>query len=101
MEMNEITTKYGELRTAFMDKINEFIKDNDGKITLNEKQTKKLWLFTNYYIAEIGVDENVSKGVYIKTTKGTMTAFDVIPFEIQYNIIGHIYEWFYLKMQTY
>lgn len=101
MEMNEITSMYSELRSAFIDKITEFINNNDGKIILNEKQSKKLCVYTGRHIEEIGIDKDVTNGVYIKGTDGTITSFGIIPFEIQYNIIGYIYEWFYLKMKSY
>lgn len=90
MEMNEITSKYSELRSAFID-----------KITLNEKQSNKLCVYTGRHIEEIGIDNEVSNGVYIKGTDGAITSFGIIPFEIQYNIICYIYEWFYLKMMSY
>lgn len=95
-KMDEISVMYADLQKKISNEMKSIVKkvgtDCEGgkKITLNENQTADLKYYTNYEITEIGNSERVSKGIYIKTTKGVVTAFCVLPTDIQYNIVSRL-----------
>lgn len=92
--MNEISVMYADLQKRLSNEMKSIVRkvgtDCDGgkKITLNENQTADLKYDTNYEIMEIGKSDRVSKGIYIKTKKGVVIAFSVLPIFIQYNIVS-------------
>lgn len=88
--MKTITRHFAELRDEILTKVENVISYNGNVIKFTDEETKKLKVFTNREIVEIGFMERVSQGVYIKDTDDAITAFAILPIEFQYNILSHI-----------
>ena len=95
--MDEIAMQYAELQIAIKDKMRELINTKgkmvDGQYKgMNyiptESQQKKLAIFSDRQITSVGISDKVSGGIYVETKKGSYTAFDCIPFQIMFNILG-------------
>lgn len=91
MKMIEIDKKFVEVNNMMQDKINELVDKSENKVLkLTPKQTKELGLYTTHDIVEIGKNSSIRKNVYIKDKGGIVTAFDILPMQIQYNILALI-----------
>lgn len=91
--MDEIAMQYGKLRFDVADKMREVIntkgkKCEDGmRYVPTESQQKKLALFSDREIVSVGTNDKVSGGIYVEEKNTTYTAFSIIPFQIQFNIL--------------
>lgn len=94
--MDEIAMQYAEVRIAVMDKMRELI-NTKGKMVdgyfkgMNyiptKSQKKILVIFSDRPITSIGLNDQVSGGIYVETKKGSYTAFECLPFQIMFNIL--------------
>lgn len=95
MDISNISKKYAEVREEIANKVKEMVINNgNAHISLNEIQSKLLKYFTDYNIVEVGINENVSKELYIKTDNGHIVSFDIISIDKQYNILSIMSDWF-------
>lgn len=95
--MDDIAMQYAELRIAVKDKMRELINTKGKKIDgeyegMNyiptENQRKKLAIFSDREIVSVGISGKVSGGIYVEGKNRRYTAFDCIPFQIMFNILG-------------
>ena len=97
LTMSEITEHCAMSRVMIKYKMKELINakgkkaDGDyvGKTYVpTESQQKSLSYFSNIKVVSVGISDDVSGEIYVEGDNRTYTAFDIIPFETQYNILA-------------
>ena len=95
--MEKITMQYADLQIAVKDKMREVINTKGKKIDgeykgmnyiLTESQRKKLAIFSDREVVSVGITDKFSGGIYVEGKNRRYTAFDCIPFQIRFNILG-------------
>lgn len=92
MKIIDIAVKYEEVRNLIAQKMQEILKQNDGVLKLTEEQSKKMEYYTTSKVVEVGLSENVSKGVYIKIDGGTLYSFDILSTDNMYAMLNNVGE---------
>lgn len=92
MKIIDIAVKYEEVRNLIAQKMQEILKQNDGVLKLTEEQSKKMEYYTTSKVVEIGLSENVSKGVYIKVDGGMLYSFDILSTDNMYAMLNNVGE---------
>ena len=94
---DNIAIQYMKLRVAVKDKMKELINTKGEKVdgdyagmryVPTESQQKNLALFADRKVVSVGISDDVSGEIYVEGDNRTYTAFDIIPFETQYNILA-------------
>lgn len=94
---DNIAIQYMKLRVAVKDKMKELINTKGEKVdgdyagmryVPTESQQKSLSYFSNIKVVSVGISDDVSGEIYVEGDNRTYTAFDIIPFETQYNILA-------------
>ena len=94
---DNIAIQYMKLRIAVKDKMKELINTKGEKVdgiyagmryVPTESQQKSLSCFSNIKVVSVGISDDVSGEIYVEGDNRTYTAFDIIPFETQYNILA-------------
>ena len=94
---DNIAIQYMKLRNAVKDKMKELINTKGEKVdgdyagmryVPTESQQKNLALFADRKVVSVGISDDVSGEIYVEGDNRTYTAFDIIPFETQYNILA-------------
>ena len=94
---DNIAIQYMKLRNAVKDKMKELINTKGEKVdgdyagmryVPTESQQNNLALFADRKVVSVGISDKVSGGIYVEEDNRNYTAFDIIPFETQYNILA-------------
>lgn len=94
---DNIAIQYMKLRVAVKDKMKELINTKGEKVdgdyagmryVPTESQQKNLAMFTDGKIVSVGISDKVSGGIYVEGDNRNYTAFDIITFQSQFNILA-------------
>ena len=95
--MDNIAIQYMKLRVAVKDKMKELINTKGEKVdgdypgmryVPTESQQKNLAFFADRKIVSVGISDKISGGIYVEEDKRVYTAFNIIPFQIRFNILA-------------
>ena len=94
---DNIAIQYMKLRVAVKDKMKELINTKGEKVdgdyagmryVPTESQQKNLAFFADRKIVSVGISDKISGGIYVEEDKRVYTAFNIIPFQIRFNILA-------------
>ena len=94
---DNIAIQYMKLRIAVKDKMKELINTKGEKVdgdyagmryVPTESQQKSLAFFADRKIVSVGISGKVSGGIYVEEDKRVYTAFNIISFQIRFNILA-------------
>ena len=94
---DNIAIQYMKLRIAVKDKMKELINTKGEKVdgdyagmryVPTESQQKNLALFADRKVVSVGISDKISGGIYVEEDKRVYTAFNIIPFQIRFNILA-------------
>lgn len=86
--INEIAEKFLGVEDMIEQKMVEMVTANENVIKFTPSETKKLKLYTQIDICEVGLDKTFAGGVYVKDKSGCLTAFTAMDVNRQYNLIS-------------
>lgn len=86
--ISEIAEKFLNVEDMIEQKMVEMLNANENLIKFTPSKTKKIKLYTQIDICEVGLDKTFTDGVYIKDKNGCLTAFTAIDVNRQYNLIS-------------
>ena len=94
---DNIAIQYMKLRVAVKDKMKELINTKGEKVdgdyagmryVPTESHQKSLAFFADRKIVSVGISDKISGGIYVEEDKRVYTAFNIIPFQIRFNILA-------------
>ena len=95
--IDELTKQFLDLCIEVNDNMKKLINTKGEKVdgdyagmryVPTESQQKSLAFFADRKIVSVGISDKVSGGIYVEEDNRNYTAFDIIPFETQYNILA-------------
>ena len=95
--IDELTKQFLDLCIEVNDNMKKLINTKGEKVdgdypgmryVPTESQQKSLSYFSNIKVVSVGISDDVSGEIYVEGDNRTYTAFDIIPFETQYNILA-------------
>lgn len=95
--IDELTKQFLDLCIEVNDNMKKLINTKGEKVdgdypgmryVPTESQQKSLAFFADRKIVSLGISDKVSGGIYVEEDKRVYTAFNVIPFQIRFNILA-------------
>lgn len=86
--VSEIAEKFLNVQDMIEQKMKEMLDGNNNVIKFIPSEAKKLKLYTQLDICEVGLDNAFAGGVYVKDKSGCLNAFTAMDINRQYNLIS-------------
>ena len=95
--IDELTKQFLDLCIEVNDNMKKLINTKGEKVdgdyagmryVPTESQQKNLALFADRKVVSVGISDKVSGGIYVEEDNRNYTAFDIITFQSQFNILA-------------